>query len=121
MGKGGYSGGSTLVGPGSGWFGEPDPRTERVHAVGRAEGEAARERLLNEERLQQEKIRKSNDKIANGLRRHTKKVEKARAALAAKEASGQPTKVLRSREETEALMAKVEVVRRPPRRVVKKP
>ena len=109
-----------MVGPGSGWFGEPDPMTERVHAVGRAEGEAARERLLNKERLQQEKIRKSNDKIANGLRRNTKKVEKARAALAAKEASGEPTKVLRSREETEALMAKVEVVRRPPRRVAKK-
>jgi len=121
MGKGSYSGGSTLVGPRSGWFGEPDPRTDRVHAVGRAEGEASRERLLNKERLQQEKIRKSNDKIANGLRRQTKKVEKARAALAAKEASGRPAKVLRSQEETEALMAKVEVVRRPPKRVVKTP
>lgn len=110
-----------MVGPRSGWFGEPDPRTERVHAVGRSEGEAARERLRNKERLQQEEIRKSNDKIANGLRRHTKKVEKARAALAAQEASDQPTKVLRSREETEALMAKVEVVRRTPRRVVKTP
>lgn len=121
MGKGSYSGGSTLVGRASGWFGKTDPKAERVHAKGKAEGEAARERLLNKKRLQQEEIRKSNEKIANGMRRRMKKVEKARAALAAQEVSDQPSKVLISQEKTEALMAKVEVVSKPPRRVVKTP
>jgi hypothetical protein len=64
MGKGGYSGGSTTVGPGSGWFSSSDPHTERVYAVGKAEGEAALDRIKEKKLAESAKLLALNAKIS---------------------------------------------------------
>lgn len=125
MGKGGYLGGSTLVGQGSGWFGAPNPKVERQYAVGRAEGEAALERKRHKERAAQEQILKANAKLAKNLDRRERKIAKNRETL---EAAGKTaevplsgTKGAKSLEQSQARMSKVEVVTKTPKRVVRKP
>lgn len=125
MGKGGYLGGSTLVGQGSGWFGAHNPQVERQHAVGRAEGEAALERKRRKERAAQEQILKANAKLAKNLNRRETKVAKNREALdAAGKTSEAPlpgSKGAKSLEQSEARMSKIEVVMKTPKRVFRKP
>lgn len=125
MGKGGYLGGSTLVGQGSGWFGAPNPKVERQHALGRAEGEAALERKRRKERAAQEEILKANAKLAKNLTRRDAKIAKTQEAL---EAAGKTTdaplpgtKGAKSLEQSQARMSKVEVVKKTPKRVIRKP
>lgn len=125
MGKGDYLGGSTLVGQGSGWFGAPNPKIERQHAVGRAEGEAALERKRRKERAAQEQILKANCKLAKNLNRRENRIAKNREAL---EAAGKTTdaplpgtKGAQSLEQSRARMSKVEVVKKTPKRVIRKP
>ena len=77
MGKGGYHGGSTTIRPNSGWFSDADPRTERLHAVGKMEGEAARLRI---ERLAAEK----SAKIASENAKKAKADKRQRTKAAAR-------------------------------------
>lgn len=125
MGKGGYLGGSTLVGQGSGWFGAPNPKVERQHAVGRAEGEAALERKRRKERAAQEQILKANGKLANNLGRRENRIAKNREALeTAGKTSEAPlpgSKGAKSFEQSQARMSKVEVVTKTAKRVIRKP
>jgi len=125
MGKGGYLGGSTLVGQGSGWFGAPDPKVERQHAVGKAEGEAALERKRQKERAAQTQILKANDRLAKGLARRKGKVQKTLEKLDAENKDATPpepgSKGQKSAAQTEARMRKVEVVTKTQPRAIKKP
>ena len=125
MGKGGYLGGSTLVVQGSGWFGAPNPKVERQHAVGKAEGEAALERKRQRERAAQENLLKANERLATGLARRGVKVQKNLEKLAAEAKDAAPpeagSKALKSAAQTEARMRKVEVLTKPQPRMIKKP
>lgn len=116
MGKGGYSGGSTTVGPGSGWFSSSDPHTERVYAVGKAEGEAAINRIKEKKLAECEKLLASNTKISKSKMAQEMRARSTKDKLIADGSADRlpepGTKAALYRDQLEAKLGKVEIVRK---------
>lgn len=113
MAKGGYLGGSITIGPRSGWFSDDDARVERLHAVGKLEGETAR---LRAQRLAAEKSAKlanANEKRAKAdLRQRERAAAQKERLLSVKSGELVSEPVTKSEIKQRQNMERVQVVKK---------